>query len=121
VVDGVDTHADTHPGAVVLMNGRRVADREFPATRAGYVDLLDWMRSFGRVHAVGVEGSGSYGAGLARHLAGAKVKVVEVNRPDRRQRRTKRASPTRWTPMPLPKRSWPTGPARSPEGRNKRH
>ncbi len=71
------------------MNGRRVADREFPATRAGYTDLLEWMRSFGRLHAVGVEGTGSYGAALARHLSSAKVKVVEVNRPDRRQRRTK--------------------------------
>lgn len=89
VVGGVDTHADTHHAAVVLMNGRRVADREFPATRAGYADLLEWMRSFGRVQAVGVEGTGSYGAALARHLADAKVKVVEVNRPDRRQRRAK--------------------------------
>jgi transposase len=89
LVGGVDTHANTHHAAVVLMNGRRLADQEFPATRAGYADLLEWMRSFGRVHAVGVEGTGSYGAALARHLAGAKVKVVEVNRPDRQQRRSK--------------------------------
>ncbi|PZG56067.1 hypothetical protein C1I98_01955 [Spongiactinospora gelatinilytica] len=65
IVGGVDTHADTHHAAVVLMNGRRVADREFSATRAGYADLLEWMRSFGRLQAVGVEGTGSYGAALS--------------------------------------------------------
>ena len=89
VVGGVDTHADTHHAAVVLMNGRRLADAEFPATAAGYQALLEWMRGFGRLHAAGVEGTGSYGAGLARHLTGEKVTVVEVNRPDRRQRRAK--------------------------------
>jgi transposase len=89
VTGGVDTHKDTHHAAVVLMNGRRLADREFPATAAGYCDLLDWMRSFGRLHAVGVEGTGSYGAALARHLTGGDIRVVEVNRPDRRQRRAK--------------------------------
>ncbi|WP_164903729.1 IS110 family transposase [Nonomuraea polychroma] len=88
IAGGLDTHADNHHAAVVLMNVRRVADREFPATRAGYADLLEWMRSFGRLHAVGVAGTGSYGA-LARHLSSAKVKVVEVNRPDRQQRRAK--------------------------------
>jgi transposase len=88
IVGGVDTHADTHHAAVELMNGGRVADAQFPATHAGYEELLEWMRSFGRLHAVGVEGTGSYGAGLARHLGGRNVSVVEVNRPDRRQRRS---------------------------------
>jgi transposase len=69
------------------MNGGKIADARFPATAAGYARLLEWMGSFGRVHAVGVEGTGSYGAGLARHLRGQGVQVVEVNRPDRRQRR----------------------------------
>lgn len=89
VTGGVDTHKDTHHAAVVLMNGRRLADREFPATAAGHAGLLAWLSSFGRVHAVGVEGTGSYGAALARHLVGKDVKVIEVNRPDRRQRRAK--------------------------------
>jgi transposase len=89
ITGGVDTHKDTHHAAVVLMNGRRLADAEFPTTAAGHTKLLEWMRSFGRLHAIGVEGTGSYGAGLARHLPGEEVKVVEVNRPDRRQRRTK--------------------------------
>jgi transposase len=89
IAGGVDTHGGTHHAAVVLMNGRRLADAPFPATAAGYRELLAWMRSFGRLHAVGVEGTGSYGAGLARHVRGEGVRVVEVDRPDRRQRRTK--------------------------------
>jgi transposase len=87
IVGGVDTHADTHHAAVELMNGGRVADAQFPATAGGYARLLEWMGSFGRLCAVGVEGTGSYGAGLARHLRGQGVDVIEVNRPDRRQRR----------------------------------
>ncbi|TDD25587.1 IS110 family transposase [Actinomadura sp. KC06] len=87
IVGGVDTHADTHHAAVELMNGGRIADAQFPATSRGYARLLEWMRSFGRLHAVGVEGTGSYGAGLSRHLRDHDVRVVEVNRPDRRQRR----------------------------------
>jgi transposase len=89
IVGGVDTHSEIHHAAVVLMNGRRVADAEFPATAAGYAESLAWMRGFGVLHAVGVEGTGSYGAGLARHLRASGVLVVEVNRPDRRQRRAK--------------------------------
>jgi transposase len=89
IIGGVDTHKDTHHAAVVLMNGRRLADTHFPATVAGYRALLGWMRGFGRLHAVGAEGTGSYGAALARHLTGKGVKVIEVDGPDRRQRRTK--------------------------------
>lgn len=87
IVGGVDTHADTHHAAVLLMNGTRLADAQFPATASGYTQLLDWLRSFGRPHAVGVEGTGAYGAALARHLHSHQIRVVEVNRPDRRQRR----------------------------------
>lgn len=89
ITGGVDTHQDTHHAAVMLMNGARVADAQFPATREGYAQLLAWMASFGRLAAAGVEGTGSYGAGLARYLRSQGVKVVEVNRPDRRQRRAK--------------------------------
>jgi transposase len=89
VTGGVDTHGATHHAAVQLMNGGRVADAEFPATSTGYALLLDWMRSFGRLHAIGVEGTGSYGAGLARYLAGQGITVIEVNRPDRAQRRSR--------------------------------
>lgn len=88
IVAGVDTHVDTHHAAVMLMSGRRLADAEFPATERGYRSLLSWLRSWStRLVAVGVEGTGSYGAGVARFLAGEQVRVVEVARPDRRQRR----------------------------------
>jgi len=61
--------------------------QEFPASSAGYGRLLDWLRGFGAVSLVGIEGTGSYGAGLARHLAAAGVRVVEVDRSDRQDRR----------------------------------
>jgi transposase len=63
ITGGVDTHQNTHHAAVELMNGSRVSDAEFPATAQGYERLVAWMRSFGRLHAVGVEGTGSYGPG----------------------------------------------------------
>lgn len=71
------------------------------------------MRSFGRLHAVGVEGTGSNGAGLSRHLRDHGVRVVEVNRPDPASAAT-RASPIRWTPTPPPTRCWPAAPAHCP-------
>jgi transposase len=87
VTGGVDTHGATHHAAVIDRVGRHLADREFPATIAGYRDLLDWMRSHGTLTAVGVEGTGAYGAELARVLTAAGVTVVEVDRPDRKTRR----------------------------------
>ncbi|AEA29044.1 transposase IS116/IS110/IS902 family protein (plasmid) [Pseudonocardia dioxanivorans CB1190] len=87
VVGGVDTHRDTHHAAVIDAVGRRLDDAQFPATARGYEQLLTWMRSHGELTRVGVEGTGSYGAGLARFLAKAHVWVVEVDRPDRRARR----------------------------------
>ncbi|HEX3189096.1 MAG TPA: transposase [Streptosporangiaceae bacterium] len=61
--------------------------REFPATAAGYADLLGWLGGFGTVALAGAEGTGSYGAGLTRHLAAAGIRVVEVDRADRQDRR----------------------------------
>jgi transposase len=87
IFGGVDTHGLTHHAAVVDPIGRHLADREFPATAAGYQDLLGWMRSQGTVVAAGVEGTGAYGAELTRVLTAAGVTVVEVNRPDRATRR----------------------------------
>jgi transposase len=80
---GVDTHTDTHHAAVVDSLGRLLADREFPATTRGYQAMLVWLGSFGAMVAVGVECTGSYGAGLARVLAAAGLTVLEVNAPDR--------------------------------------
>jgi transposase len=87
VTGGVDTHGLTHHAAVIDPVGRHLADREFPATIAGYRDLLEWMRSHGALTAVGVEGTGAYGAELARVLTAAGVTVIEVDRPDRKTRR----------------------------------
>jgi len=90
VIGGVDTHSRTHHAAVIdAQLGRHLADREFPATAAGYRELATWMTTHGQVLAVGVEGTGSYGAQLAQHLAATGLHVVEVDRPDRKTRRTK--------------------------------
>lgn len=87
VFGGVDTHARTHHAAVVDGIGRELGDCEFPATPAGYEALHAWLMGFGRVLLVGVEGTGSYGAGLMRTLNSAGTKIVEVDRPDRTARR----------------------------------
>jgi transposase len=87
VIGGVDTHADTHLTAVIDGAGRLLGTRQFPATPAGYRQLLAWLRGHGELDRVGVEGTGSYGAGLARYLTSQGVTVVEVDRPDRRTRR----------------------------------
>lgn len=84
---GVDTHADTHHVAVIDGIGRHLDDREFLTNPSGYRKLLDWVRGVGQVQAVGVEGTGAYGAQLARVLSAAGLTVVEVNRPDRVSRR----------------------------------
>ena len=69
VTGGVDTHLDVHVAAVVDANGGVLAVESFPATPAGHTELHAWLVSFGVVERVGVEGTGAYGAGLARHLA----------------------------------------------------
>ena len=87
VIAGVDTHAETHHVAVLTTTGARVGDREFPTTLHGYRDLLRFVTGLGRVATIGIEGTNSYGAGLARFLRQAGVKVVEVIRPTRQVRR----------------------------------
>jgi transposase len=87
VTGGVDTHCRVHVGAVVNAVGQILATASFPVTISGYRQLLTWMRSFGLLRCVGVEGTGSYGAGLARFLAENNVTVVEVNRANRQLRR----------------------------------
>jgi transposase len=67
--------------------GRVLGTEQFPADPAGYTALLTWMRSFGHVRRVGVEGAGAYGTGLARLLRDQGVSVIEVDRPDRKTRR----------------------------------
>ena len=86
ITGGVDTHADMHVAAALDPLGGLLGVREFPATAAGYADLLSWLTGFGDLALVGVEGTGSYGAGLARYLAAAGIRVVEVARADRQDR-----------------------------------
>ncbi len=61
----------------------------FAATPRGYRDLTGWVTGFGEVLAIGVEGTGSWGAGLCRHLRARGLNVIEVNQPDRHKRRRK--------------------------------
>jgi transposase len=87
ITGGVDTHADVHVAAALDPIGGLLGVKEFPATPAGYSGLLTWLGGFGTVCLVGIEGTGSYGAGLARHIAAAGIQVVEVDRSDRQDRR----------------------------------
>ncbi len=87
VTGGVDTHRDVHVAAVVDHTGRILGTREFATTRAGHRQLLRWLGRHGRVVKVGVEGTGAWGAGLARFLTSEGVEIVEVDRPNRQHRR----------------------------------
>ncbi len=87
VAGGVDTHAEVHVAGVVDQAGRVLGTGEFPATAKDYSAALAWMAGHGTLVKVGVEGTGSYGAGLARYLAAAGVQVTEVIRPNRQARR----------------------------------
>lgn len=94
VTGGVDTHRDVHVAAVIDMTGRILGTASFPVTTGGYRRLLSWLSNHGSLISVGVEGTGSYGAGLARFLGGEGVGVIEVNRPDRQRRRLRGKSDT---------------------------
>jgi transposase len=87
VFGGIDTHKEFHVAALVDSDGGLVGSASFRTTVTGYRQLLGWMRAAGRIVRVGVEGTGSYGAGICRQLRAAGIEVVEVNRPDRSQRR----------------------------------
>jgi len=87
ITGGVDTHLDTHVAAALDANGGVLGVESFPTTSAGFGELHAWLSSFGMLCRVGVEGTGAYGAGLARYLRGAGVAVIEVGRPNRQARR----------------------------------
>src|SRR5258707_3314775 len=87
ITGGGDPHADVPVAAALDPIGGLRGVGEFPATPGGYARLLDWLGGFGTVCLVGIEGTGSYGAGLSRHVTGAGVRVVEVDRSDRQDRR----------------------------------
>ncbi|GHA62429.1 hypothetical protein GCM10010345_78080 [Streptomyces canarius] len=83
----MDTHGEVHVAAVVSPLGKILGTESFPATAAGYRQLLVWARKRGTVRRAGVEGTGTFGAGLSRYLLAQRVQVYEVNRPDRSARR----------------------------------
>src|SRR5215218_6952701 len=87
VVLGVDTHLDLHVAVALDQLGRRLGELTVPTTTRGYERLLRWAEGFDPVGCVGIEGTSSYGAGLARRLKNAGVSVMEVERPKRRHRR----------------------------------
>src|SRR5918994_4819716 len=87
VTGGVDTHLDVHVAAALDHRGALFGVESFETTPAGYRGLLSWLRGFGALELVGVEGTGSYGAGLTRHLHKEGIGVVEVDRPNRQRRR----------------------------------
>jgi transposase len=87
VTVGVDTHLETHVAAVVDQTGRLLGTQGFSASTRGYVALVTWAERFGPVARVGVEGTGTFGAGLARFVRAYGLQVVEVARPDRSTRR----------------------------------
>ncbi len=89
VVGGIDTHKDLHVAAVLDERENVLGTCSFSTTRAGYRALVRWMRTFGTLAKVGIEGTGSYGAGITRHLTDLDVQVIEVDRPDRSDRRRK--------------------------------
>ncbi|WP_191313432.1 IS110 family transposase, partial [Paracoccus aerius] len=84
---GVDTHKDLHVAAVVDNHDRILGTSSFAATRQGYRQMLAWMRSLGQLQRVGIESTGSYGAGLLRFLQAAGIEVLEITAPDRQDRR----------------------------------
>jgi transposase len=86
VTGGVDTHADVHVAAAVDHNGGLLGVESFAADGAGFENLLGWLVGFGELIRIGVEGTGSYGVGLARFLTTTGIEVVEVDRPNRQVR-----------------------------------
>ena len=87
ITGGVDTHLEFHVAAAVDANGGVLGVETFSTRGAGYAQLVAWLQRFGPIDRVGVEGTGSYGTGLSRHLRSEGIAVVEVDRPNRQARR----------------------------------
>jgi transposase len=84
VILGIDTHKDVHVAVALNQLGRRLGELTVPTTTKGYEKLFRWAEGFGPVCCAGVEGTGSYGAGLARWLRAAGISVMEIESPKRR-------------------------------------
>jgi transposase len=90
VTIGVDTHADLHVGVALDQFGRRLGTRSVSTTPAGFAELVAWAEAFGVIEQIGIEGTGSYGAGLTRWLRARGLTVIEVERPHRHDRQGRR-------------------------------
>jgi Transposase len=113
VTVGVDTHLDQHVAAVVDQAGRLLDTQAFAALTRGYVALVTWAEGFGPVERIGVEGTGTYGAGLARFARAYGLQVLEVDRPTAAPVGGG-ASQIRSTPRPPPGPPWPEWPPPPP-------
>ena len=94
VIIGVDTHKDVHAAVAIDAFGVHLGIKTIPASSKGYRALETWAVSLGPIRAVGIEGTGSYGAGLSRFLRERGHTVFEVNRSNRQLRRQKGKSDT---------------------------
>ena len=119
VIGGIDTHKDLHVAAVLDTAGVLLGTEAFSTTRAGYRALVGWLRGFGDVRLVGIEGTGSYGAGITRHSARPGSRSPRSTGPtDAGAART-----TPWMPRTPPGPPWPAGapaPPRAKTARSKR-
>jgi transposase len=94
VTVGIDTHGEVNVAAVLDERGRLLDTGSFPTTSAGHRRLERWVLGFGPIDAVGIEGTGAWGAGVARHFGAGGYRVIEVDRPDRKSRRQRGKSDT---------------------------
>jgi len=95
IILGVDTHLDQHVAVLIDERGKYLAELSIDTTMLGYQTLLRWTQSFGEVKRAGVEGTGTYGAGLTHFLIVQGIDVFEINRPDRSMRRSRgKSDPT---------------------------
>lgn len=94
IIVGVDAHKYVHVAVAINLLGTRLASCSASADRAGYAELVAWARSLGTIEAFGIEGTGSYGVGLASFVRRQSIRVIEVSRCDRRKRRNHGKSDT---------------------------
>jgi transposase len=89
IIIGIDTHKAIHVAVAINTQSTRLAALSIPTNSKGYLELERWSRSLGQVLAFGIEGTGSYGAGLSRYLLAQDHTVVEATRPNRQLRYTR--------------------------------
>ena len=117
VILGVETHPDFRVAVALDGLGRRLGELAVPTTRKGYESLVSWAEGFGPVRCAGVEGTSSYGAGLARHLKSVGIGVFEIERGPNGVTFAGRGSPTPETPRPPRERCWQGKPPASQRAR----